>query len=250
MNKKFALTPRRRRALVNLAGVFMLAASGVFIVLMFLLDNIQLQEWYMEYHYWMEQVRDQVMNLPDIWLILFAVILLYAVRSFIPIPIFIMAFITGAYLEMYLSLLVNFAGLFVLFTIRYFFGRKMGGGAVEKILHRQSDIHDYLENGRGSKGWLLFVMRLIPNFALNPISQIYGSMGFDYTDFILISLLGVSPKLFIYTVLGRNVAQPLSVPFIFPLIIIFALLGVVTLVVNFAMHKHSKNKSKEAQAKT
>jgi len=223
--------------------VLMLAASGVFIVLLFLLDNIQLQEWYMEYHYWMEQVRDQVMNLPDIWLVLFAVILLYAVRSVFPIPIFIMAFITGAYLEMYLSLMVNYAGLFVLFTIRFFIGRKRGGGALEKILHRQPDIHDYLEHGRGSKAWLLFVMRLIPNFALNPISAIYGSMGFDYTDFILISLLGVSPKLFIYTVLGRNVAQPLSVPFIFPLIIIFALLGIVTLVVNYAIYKARKKSS-------
>jgi uncharacterized membrane protein YdjX (TVP38/TMEM64 family) len=240
MNKKFALTPRRRRALVNMAGVLMLAASGVFIALMFLLENLQLQEWYMEYHYWMEQVRDQVMNLPDIWLILFAVILLYAVRSVLPVPIFIMAFITGAYLEMYLSLLVNYTGLFVLFTIRYFFGRKRGAGAVGKILNRQEDIHDYLENGRGSKGWLLFIMRLIPNFALNPISQIYGSMGFDYTDFILISLLGVSPKLYTYIVLGRNVAQPLTVPFIFPLIFIFALLGLVTLTVNFAMNRSDK----------
>jgi len=246
MNRRFTLTSRRRRSLVNMAGVLMLIGAGALVGFLAIINNAQLQEWYMEYHHIMEQVRDRVMTLPDIWLILLAVILLYAVRSVLPVPIFIMAFITGAYFEIYVSMMVNYAGLFVLFTIRYFVGRKLGGGAAEKLLHRQPDIHDYLENGRGSKGWILFIIRLIPNFALNPISQIYGAMKFDYTDFVLISLLGVTPKLFAYTVLGRNVAQQLTLPFsprfVYPAIAVLALLGTATLIVNYAMNKEKERK--------
>ena len=207
---------------------------------MFFENTPELYDWYLEYQNWMDALHDQVMSLQSIWLILLAVLVLYAARSWLPVPISMLVVITGVMLPMYLSVAMNISGLIALFSVRYFWGKKRGGGQVKKLISRQQDIADYIENGRSSKGWLLFVFRLLPNFALNSTSQLYGAMKFDYTDFLLISIVGYLPKLITYTVLGRNVSQPLSPQFIVPLIIAFALLGLSTIAVNLALHKHHK----------
>jgi len=245
MRKTADYQARRRRSLVNMAGGLMLVIAVGLAAFMFFENTPELYDWYIEYQYWMDTLHDHVMNLQNIWLILLAVLVLYAARSWLPVPISMLVVITGAILPMYLSLAVNMAGLMVLFSVRYFWGRKRGGGQVKKLISRQQDIADYIENGRGSKAWLLFVFRLLPNFALNSTSQIYGAMKFDYTDFLLISVVGYLPKLITYTVLGRNVSQPLAPQFIVPLIIAFALLGISTICVNLALHKHHQKPTGE-----
>ena len=67
---------------------------------------------------------------------------------------------------------------------------------------------------------------MIPFFPVNPVSQLYGSLGFKYWKFILLSLLGYSPLLFSYTIVGRNVYNPLSTGFLLPLIVL-AVLGTI-----------------------
>ena len=236
---------RRRRSLVNMAGGLMLVVAVGLAVFLFFENTPELYGWYLEYQNWMDTLHDYVMNLPNMWLILLAVLVLYAARSWLPVPISMLVVITSAImLPMYLVLAVNIAGLMILFSVRYFWGRKRGGGQVKKLISRQQDIRDYLEHGRGSKAWLLFVFRLLPNFALNSTSQMYGAMKFDYTDFLLISVVGYLPKLITYTVLGRNVSQPLAPQFIVPLIIAFALLGISTISVNLVLHKHHQNHPK------
>jgi uncharacterized membrane protein YdjX (TVP38/TMEM64 family) len=77
----------------------------------------------------------------------------------------------------------------------------------------------------------------VPSFPVNPVSQIYGAMGFDYADFVLISLLGFLPKIISYTIVGQNALRPLSAPFLIPLIIIFTLSGVSTIGINMMLWK-------------
>ena len=232
----------RRRTLINWIGLALLLLAGVLTVLLFYMHSPPLQAWYREFQLYVEDLENLVLSLPGVWLTLLAVLALYAVKSvFWPLPIPMMCFITGAtQLPMYLSVAVNVAGLMLLFTIRFFWGRRRGGGRVKKLLSRQRDIRDYLEHGRGGKSWLLFFFRLMPYFPLNTVSQIYGGMDFDYADYILLSLLGFLPKLLSYTVMGHNVFKPLSVPFIVPMIILFTLSGVSTIGINTALNKRKE----------
>jgi len=244
MNRKSAaFKARRRRSLINTIGGFMLVVAGALAVLLFYTHSRELQGWYGEYQLRMGEIQQYVLELRIPWLILLAVLLLYTLKSFwFPLPIPMLCFITGAVLPIYLSLAVNVAGLMILFSVRYYWGRRRGGGQVKKLLQRQSDIRDYLEYSRGSRPWVLFLFRLLPNFALNSVSQIFGAMHFDYTDFLLISLIGFLPKLVSYTIVGSQAFDPLSIPFLVPLIIIFALLGISTICVNIILSKQQKEK--------
>jgi len=246
--KSLTRKAKRRRSLINMVGGLLLVAAAGLAVFLFFVESNEMHGLYMEYQLFIERLmHEHVLGLQDIWLILGAVLILYVWRSFLPMPIFIMAFLTGAVLPTYLSIAVNVAGLMILFSIRYHWGRKRDGGPMKRIIARHQDVRDYLEHGRGSKGWLLFLLRLLPNFALNQVSGIYGSMGFDHTDFILISLAGYLPKLISYTILGRNVAAPLESQFIVPLIIICTLLGVSIIGVNMALNRIHHSKPKEAK---
>jgi len=232
---------RRRRSLINLIGVLLLAVAGVLIALLFFMNSPWLQAWYAEYTHRLVQLEDYVLGLPRMEMIPLAVMLLYAIKGVIPLfPISVMCIITGAVLPMTQSFAINLAGLALLLSIRYWWGRRLSGGQVQKLLKLQPAIRTFLERDNRGKPWLLFLFRLVPNFPLNTVSQIYGSMEFDFTDYALISLLGLLPRLVSYTVLGHNTFDPLSIPFIVPLIILFTLSGVSVIGINLALGKRPK----------
>ena len=243
--KKLSARPskeRRWQSLINLIGALLLGVAGVLIALLFFMNSPQLQAWYEVYHLQLQQLEDVVLNLPRLELIALAVLLLYVIKSLMPFfPISVMCFITGAVLPMTMSFSVNFAGLVILVSNRYWIGRRRGDRRTQKVLKMHPTIRAFLERDSKGKPWLLFLFRLVPSFPVNPVSQIYGSMHFDFTDYALISLLGFLPKLISYTILGHNSFQPLSIPFIVPLIIIFALSGISVIGINMAMGRKEKD---------
>ena len=239
--RKLSPKEKRRHSLVNLIGAFLLVVAGVLIGLLFFMNSPQLQSWYEVYNQRLLQLEEYVLNLPRLELIALAVLLLYALKSVIPIfPISLMCIITGAVLPMTMSFAVNFMGMAILVSASYWIGRRLGGGGTQRVLRLHPSVRTFLERESKSKPWLLFVFRLVPLFPVNPVSQIYGSMRFDFVDYALISLLGFLPKLLSYTILGHNSFQPLSIPFIVPLIIIFALSGISMIGINTALSKREK----------
>jgi len=236
------LKEKRKSSLINLIGVLLLVVAGVLIALLFFMNSPQLQAWYKDYTRGLVRLEDYVLNLPRMELIALAVLLLYIIKSLAPLPFFpisVMCIITGAVLPMTTSFAINFAGLVLLVTLRYWWGRR-SGGQVQKVLKLHPSIRVFIENENKSKPWLLFLFRLVPNFPVNSVSQIYGSMRFDFPDYALISLLGFLPKLISYTILGNYSFDPLSIPFIVPLIIIFTLSGVSVIGINLALAKRQR----------
>jgi len=244
MKKQTARAPakaRRKASLINLIGALLLIVAGVLIALLFFMNSPQLQAGYEVYNLQLQQVEDYVLNLPRLELIALAVLLLYTIKSVMPFfPISVMCFITGAVLPMTMSFAVNFAGLVILVSNRYWIGRRRGDRPTQKVLKLHPSIRAFLETDSKGKPWLLFVFRLVPYFPVNSVSHTYGSMRFDFADYTLISLLGFLPKLISYTILGHNSFQPLSIPFIVPLIIIFALSGISVIGINMALTKKEK----------
>ena len=232
---------KRRLSLINLIGALLLVVAGVLVALLFFMNSPQLQAWYAEYNHRLLQLEEYVLNLPRLELIALAVLLLYTIKSLMPFfPISVMCFITGAVLPMTVSFAVNFAGLVILVSNRYWIGRRRGEGRTQKVLRLHPTIRAFMEQDSKSKPWLLFVFRLVPYFPVNTVSHTYGAMRFDFADYALISLLGFFPKLVSYTILGHNSFKPLSIPFIVPLIIIFALSGISVIGINMALGKRER----------
>ena len=67
---------------------------------------------------------------------------------------------------------------------------------------------------------------------MGAISVFYGSTKMPYREYLIVSLLGTSYKLFSYITIGRHVFDPASVSFVGPFIPLLVFAGIVLLSVS------------------
>lgn len=190
-------------------------------------------DWYskytdtlLSYELWMQTYGASVIS------VIF-ILLNYIVKAVIPwFPISCICVAAGVLFNWYYAILINIAGLIILFSIKFFWGRRFGGGNAEKILQKYDSAHNFIDKSQVGSPIVLFVLRLVPCIPVNSVSGLYGSTDISYPKFILVSLAGFTYKLFSYTVIGRNVFDPASASFIVPFIILSVFSGMVLLVLS------------------
>ena len=114
--------------------------------------------------------------------------------------------LTGVVLPSYWALIVNFLGIIIMMSIKYFEGMKFGSGNAWKIISKNERARKIIESS--------------------------GKLRFPYWQFILLSAAGFAPKLLSYTFMGTNVFDPLSSAFLVPLVIALTISGASLLCVN------------------
>ncbi len=211
----------------------MIALSLAVFVLLISLQFDELWRWYAQIKYTLAQLEQFILHIDISWLFALAILLLFAVKSVIPIyPTSTVCFLTGAVLPMYFAIPVNIIGFAVLLTVRYFWGSRFGAGNAWKIISKTDTLRRLIQqDGKGNSA-LLVALRLVPGIPVNSISGIYGSFDFGYIKFILFSIIGFMPRLISYTFVGRNIFDPLSAGFLVPIMLILFFTGLSALSVN------------------
>ena len=233
-----------RKRVMNLIGIILIIVGLVLLVLAILFSLDGFTDRIRAIQAKLNEFEMFVASLPYKWLVLLAVLLLFCSKAFIPIPIPTICLISGIVFPSQWSFIINIVGISILLTIKFFWGKRFGPGAVGKLYSKNEAITSVLESkaGRGNP-WLLFGLRLIPYAPLNMVSQIYGSMNCEYDKFMLISLLGFMPKLLSYTIIGQNVFNPFSLAFILPIVILLMLSGVSLILFNLILEAIQKQKN-------
>lgn len=233
-----------------LFGGLILIALGIAVgVLLFSLQYEELWLWYGKTQQKLLELEEYIAHLDKAWQFFAAVMLLFAVKSFFPIyATSTVCFLSGVVLPIYLAIPVNILGFVVLITIRYFWGRRFGAGSAWRVIRKNRKMRRLIQrDGRGNPA-LLIALRLIPSIPVNGISGIYGSFDFGYWRFVLLSVIGFLPKLISFTLVGRNVYDPLSAGFLLPIMILLLVTGFSLLSVNgvwTTVEKIVENKRKE-----
>lgn len=159
--------------------------------------------------------------------------ILFAVKSFFPIyATSTVCFLSGIVLPSYIAIPVNVLGFVVLITIRYFWGRRFGAGSAWKVISKTEKMKNLIQQDGSGNPALLIALRLLPGMPVNSISGIYGSFNFGYPEFVALSVIGFMPKLISFTLVGRNIYDPLSVGFLLPISLLLFVTGVSLLSVN------------------
>lgn len=214
-------------------GLIMIALSVAVGVLLFSLQFEELWRWYGQTRQNLFKLENFIMNLDKSWQFFGAVILLFFVKSFFPIyATSTVCFLSGIVLPSYIAIPVNMLGFTVLITVRYFWGRRFGAGRAWKVIIKTEKLKNLIQqDGRGNPA-LLIALRLLPGMPVNSISGIYGSFNFGYTKFVALSLIGFMPKLISFTLVGRNIYDPLSAGFLLPIMLLLFFTGISLLSVN------------------
>lgn len=218
---------------MNAAGFALLISAAAVSVVVYLLRYDQLWLWYKVYQEKLLEAGQFIQSLGISWKFVLAMLIVFLVRTFIPfLAVSAICVLTGAVLPSYWALIVNFLGIIVMMSIKYFEGMKFGSGNAWKIISKNERARKIIESSGKVNKALLFALRLIPGFPLGSVSRIYGSLRFPYWQFILLSATGFAPKLLSYTFMGTNVFDPLSSAFLVPLMIALTISGASLLCVN------------------
>ncbi len=218
----------------TMAFVCFLLALGLIVLLrVFKLDAFT--EWYARYNDTLLSYEIWMQTYGATWISVVSILVNFALKALIPwFPIPCLCVVSGVLFKWYYALLINIAGIIILFTIKFFWGKKFGGGNAEKFLEKFDTAHNFIDSSKLGSRLVLFVLRFVPCVPVNSVSCLYGTTNISYLKYIAISVSGFTYKLFSYTIIGRNVFDPASASFIVPFIILLIFSGVVLLTLSGA----------------
>ncbi|MBE6817124.1 MAG: hypothetical protein E7520_05405 [Ruminococcaceae bacterium] len=183
---------------------------------------------------WLTKIDNAVARLDTEKEILICIFALYIAKCQLPIPMSFLCAISGVVFPLDKALMINVVFTSFFFTVKYCEGVFIGGGWAGMILNikKMHFIRDWIQfRGKGNP-YFLSVTRLLPAIPLGMVSKYYGSLHYDLIYYLLLSLLGYAPRLYIYTKLGAAFTNPFSVQFVTLLMIIVAFTGFSSLIFN------------------
>lgn len=238
---------RRRVLYATSIGLFV-AAIVIAVITVFMSTKVAEGGW-AEFLGALDRLQTSIQALDNKWLIVIAIIGVFVIKGFLPIPFPFILIMTGVMFRPVNAILINTFGTVVVFTINYLWGRFTGGGVAIKKLEKYDNVRDMMAHHGKTKLGVLVALRLIPSVPVNLISKTYGGMKFPLYDFLVASLLGFFPKIWTYSVMGGNISQPFTWSFMAPIIVLLILSGVATLIVNITLEKRKgENKNENSDA--
>ena len=183
---------------------------------------------------WLNQIDDAIVQLDSNVEIVICIFALYIAKCQLPIPMGFLCVISGIVFPLGQAIIINILFCSFFFTVKYFEGKFIGGGWTGMILgiKQLRFVKEWIQFKGNGNPYVLFVSRLVPSIPLGMVSKYYGSMKYDFVYYTLLSLLGLAPRLYIYTKIGSTIYNPFSVQFIVLLMVIVAFTGISIITFN------------------
>lgn len=151
-------------------------------------------------------------------------LLIYSLKPiFLFVPVLPLSIVAGSVFGPYKAFLLSMIGCFASATLAFFLANFLGRSFVEKLLKGKTMKLDSSIEKHGAL--IMAMMRLSFVFPYDPLSYAAGLTKMKYKDFILGTLIGVSPEMLSYSLMGKSLEHPFSKGFFIPIlsIIIIAL---------------------------
>lgn len=215
---------------LSFAAFICFLVALVLTVLLRVFKDESFLSWYNKYTDTLLYYEQWMQTYGATWISALLILFNFVLKALLPwFPISCICVVSGVLFKWYHAMIINIAGVAILFTVRYFWGKRFGAGNAEKILEKYTSVKSFIGSHDLRSNAVLFGLRFSPLVPINSVSSVYGTTDMSYMRYILVSLAGFSYKIFSYTLIGRNVYDPASASFIVPFIILFILTGFVLL---------------------
>ena len=246
--KKFKKrTKDEKRSLVlKIISIVCFSVALFLVLLTYVVTLPQIQSQIIEIEDWFNKLEQYIGGLNKL-LAFLTVIALFTIKSFIPfVPLSVLFISSGLVFPAPLAALINVLGFSILVSVKYGWGKKLGGGGAHKLLVKSEVVYDFMNLGGNGNWWMLVILRFVPFIPINTVSRIYGATSMNYWGFCLFSVLGFLPRILIWSIIGVNITDPFSVSFMAPIIVLLLVSGVSVLVLRTLLNHIDKNKKKES----
>ncbi|MCR4594357.1 MAG: VTT domain-containing protein [Clostridiales bacterium] len=237
-----------RKGALNYTTIILYAIALILSAVTFVLDSTDVgAEGWGKFMEELGKVQDYINHLPNKWLILLAVFVVYLLKNFIPVPFPFIFMMVGALYGKDWSVVINVCGYTTLLITKYLWGRKMGGGTAVKKLKKYDNVREMMYKPGPIKLGVLVFARLCPSIPVSIVSKIYGGMKYPIIPFILASIVGFFPKIWTYSrVLGQDVNQPFTWKFMGPIVGLLIISGTAALIANTILNKKEDKKGERS----
>lgn len=226
-----------RKKALNLTSIGLFLAAAVIVVITVVMSTKVAEGGWAEFLHTLDRLQDFIMALDNKYLIVIAILGVYVLRGVLPIPFPFIMMMTGVMFRPVNAIIINTIGTTIVLLITYYWGKATNGGVAIKRLEKYDNVREMMSHHGKTKLGVLVALRIIPSIPMNMVSKAYGGMKFPLDGFVVASLLGFFPKIWVYSVMGGNIAQPFTWKFMGPIIFLLILSGVATLIVNFALEE-------------
>lgn len=219
---------RSRNLKISSIVCFIAALTLVIITYAFTLPEVQKSLQNM--NDWFERIEFFIARY-DKWAAFCLITALFVVKSVIPfIPFSVLFISSGMVFPTPLAIAVSTLGYTLLVAIKFWVGKKFGGGQAHKLLIKNEPLSKFMDfKGKGNK-WMLVVLRFIPFVPVGTVSRAYGATEMKFSHFLGLSVLGFLPRLVLWNFVGNNIYSPFTVTFMAPFIILLIISGISLLI--------------------
>ncbi len=152
-----------------------------------------------------------------------------------------MAFPTGQ------AILINLFGIILEVTVTYLLGLFLGGDYVNALLAKNKAGRKILEKKFNDNFPILFGIRVLPVFPIDFVSLFWGASRCGFVRYFFASVLGIMPRVILFTILGDGIYDYIPIHLIVKIIICAIPAGVVVyLVRHFVKQRKSEKENGEA----
>ena len=195
-------------------------------------------------------VRELVSFTQETGVMIAVILCVYTVKALLfVVPASLIYVAVGAILPTWLAVAVNLVGIFIEVTVTYALGRFLGKDAVYKLLSKNEKGKKLLEKAPGNKAGVILTVRALPVFPIDLLSLFYGASGCPYLKYAALSVLGISPRVILFTIIGDKAFAWIPTDKIILAVIICIPIGVaVYLVKKFVLDPKKAAKKTQKQA--
>ncbi len=175
---------------------------------------------------------------------------IYLLKSLVfVVPASLIYIAVGMAFPAHWACLINAVGILIEVSATYLFGVIMGGPYVIKKLEKVKYGDKIIKLQGKNKLSAIFTIRALPVFPIDLVSLFLGAVKMKFLPYLLLSLGGILPRVFLFTVLGDGLYDYVPMQKLAMIAAILLPVALVIWVVRYAVKSNKKEKDAEEKPK-
>lgn len=184
-------------------------------------------------------IRALVQAAPSVMIAVFLIWGVYLVKSLVfVVPASLVYISVGMAFSPLDACLINMAGILIEVFVTYWLGRFMGSASVEKLLRGKKGGEKLLNMNLQDKPFFVFTVRFIPAFPIDFSSLFFGAFTKKFWQYLLLSVLGIAPRVILFTVIGDKIYDLIPMK----LIVTVCIAAIPIALIVYFIKRYRKNK--------
>ena len=146
-----------------------------------------------------------------------------------------MAFNTGT------ACLISLVGIILEVTVTYYLGLFLGGDYVNNLLKKSNPGKKILDMKLNENFPTLLGIRALPVFPIDFVSLFWGASQCRFPRYFIASVVGIMPRVVLFTILGDGIYDYIPIHLIIKLIIIAIPIGAIIYLVKYFIRVKKQN---------